>query len=130
MLTDVTVQSVIDTALNSATERQLRISVAIVDSGGHLLGFRRTNAANLATIDLALAKARTAVFFQAPTQYLTQVMQPGGPIYTAQLTSGGLVSIGGGIPITDEAGKVIGAIGISGGTVDQDQSIAAEAIGA
>jgi uncharacterized protein GlcG (DUF336 family) len=124
-LTRARVRAIIDAALSAGTADGLRVSVAITDAGGHLLAFDRAENANLATIDIAIQKARTAVFFQSPTRYLTAAMQPGGPIYTAQLTSGGLSPIPGGIPLTDSEGATVGAVGISGGTTDQDDQIAA-----
>jgi uncharacterized protein GlcG (DUF336 family) len=113
-----------DAALTHGETAGLNISVAITDDGGHLLAFARSEDANLATIDIALQKARTSVFFKAATRHLTAAMQPGGPIYTAQLTSGGLTAIPGGVPVLDTDGQLIGAIGISGGTADQDDIIA------
>lgn len=101
---------------------------AMIDAGGHLLAFERTEAANLATIDIAVQKPRTAVFFQNPTRYLTGALKPGGAIYTAQHTSGGLSPIPGGVPIFDADGVVIGAVSISGGSGEQDHAMATTAV--
>lgn len=127
-LTHERARLMIDDALAAGKAEGIRISVAVTDAGGHLLAFHRAEAANLATIDIAIQKARTAVFFQAPTRYVTAAMQPGGAIYTAQHTSGGLSAIPGGIPVVDEDGAMIGAIGISGGSGEQDDAIAASAV--
>lgn len=127
-LTHEHARRIIDAALAAGRDEGLRISVAISDAGGHLLAFDRAETANLATIDIAIQKSRTAVFFQAPTRYLTAAMQPGGPIYTAQHTAGGLSAIPGGIPILSADGSVIGAIGISGGTGEQDDTLASSAV--
>jgi uncharacterized protein GlcG (DUF336 family) len=116
----------IDAALAQAETADLNISVAVVDAGGHLLSLARSENANLATIDIAVQKARTSVFFKAATRHLTAAMQPGGPIYTAQLTSGGLTAIPGGVPVLGPDGTVMGGVGISGGTADQDDTIATE----
>jgi uncharacterized protein GlcG (DUF336 family) len=123
-------RAMIDAALAASATEGLRLSVAVTDAGGHLLAFDRAETANLATIDIAIQKARTAVFFQAPTRYLTGAMQPGGAIYTAQHTSGGLSPIPGGMPVTDADGVVIGAVGVSGGTGEQDDAIATSAASA
>jgi uncharacterized protein GlcG (DUF336 family) len=120
-------RNILDAAMTAGTAEGLRLSAAVTDAGGHLLAFDRTENANLATIDIAVQKARTAVYFQLPTRHLTAAMQPGGPLYTAQHTSGGLSAIPGGVPITDEDGTLIGAIGISGGSGAQDDSIAVTA---
>jgi uncharacterized protein GlcG (DUF336 family) len=121
-------RTIIDEALAAGAAEGLRISVAVTDAGGHLLAFDRNEGANLATIYIAMQKARTSAFFQAPTRFLTAAMQPGGPLYTGANSSGGLSAIPGGVPITDNNGTMIGAIGISGGTGEQDNSIATSAV--
>jgi uncharacterized protein GlcG (DUF336 family) len=127
-LTRDTARNIIHAALTADAAQGLRLSIAVADAGGHLLVFDRAEDANLATIDIAIKKARTAVYFRAATRHLTAPMQPGGSVYTAELTSGGLVAIPGGVPITDSDGRVIGAIGISGGSSEQDDTIAMAAL--
>jgi uncharacterized protein GlcG (DUF336 family) len=117
----------VTTATAEAAALGLKVSVAILDAGGNLLEFSRHEDANLATIDIAIQKARTSVFFKAPTRFLTAAMQPGGAIYGAAATSGGLIGIAGGLPITDN-GTLIGAIGVSGGTAEQDDQVAVRAL--
>lgn len=75
-------------------------------------------------IDVSLKKARTAALFRNDSADIDSRAQPGGPIYTLEATNGGLISFGGGVMIKDQNGKVIGAVGISGASVDQDQAIA------
>jgi uncharacterized protein GlcG (DUF336 family) len=128
-LTRAHARSLIEAAFSADAAEGLRLSIAVTDAGGHLLAFDRSENANLATIDIAIKKARTAVYFRAATRYLTAPMQPGGSVYTAELTGGGLVAIPGGVPITDADGQVIGAIGISGGSSEQDDTIATAALG-
>ncbi|MFJ9519942.1 heme-binding protein [Kitasatospora sp. NPDC101801] len=100
------------------------MNIAVVDAGGHLLHFCRMDDAWLGSIDLALKKAKTSVLFRMPTSVLGAVSQPGGPAYGIEWSNGGLVSFGGGLPITDAAGRVLGAVGVSGGTGDQDVQVA------
>jgi uncharacterized protein GlcG (DUF336 family) len=123
-------RTIIDAALAAGTAEGLRLRIAVTDAGGHLLAFDRDQDANLATIDIAVQKARTSVFFRAPTALLNGAMRPGGPLDTAENTAGGLSAIPGRVPIEDEDGRTIGAIGISGGSGEQDDTIATAAVSA
>lgn len=100
------------------------MNIAIVDSGGHLMHFTRMDDAWLGSIDLALKKARTSVLFRMPTAALGEIARPDGPVYGIERSNGGLISFGGGLPIVDAEGRTLGAVGVSGGTVDQDNSVA------
>lgn len=100
------------------------MNIAIVDAGGHLLHFSRKDNALLGCIDLAQRKAKTSILFHLPTATLGEISRPDGPIYGIEWSNGGLISFGGGLPITDSEGEVIGAVGVSGGTADQDVEVA------
>ncbi|WP_407563809.1 GlcG/HbpS family heme-binding protein [Streptomyces sp. 184] len=100
------------------------MNIAIVDAGGHLLHFTRMDDAWLGSVDLALKKARTSVLFPMPSAALGEISQPGGPVYGIEHSNGGLISFGGGLPLTDAAGHAVGAVGVSGGTADQDTHVA------
>lgn len=102
----------------------VQMNIAFVDAGGHLLHFSRMDEAWLGSIDVALKKAKTSVLFRMPSAVIGQISQPGGPCYGIEATNDGLVSFGGGLPITDENGRVIGAVGVSGGDVHQDTLVA------
>jgi uncharacterized protein GlcG (DUF336 family) len=78
----------------------------------------------LASLDVAIKKARTSVMVQAPTAALGELVQPGAPLYGAENSNGGLITFAGGLPIMGSAGTVIGAIGVSGSTVEDDQAVA------
>ena len=97
------------------------VSVAVVDDGGQLLLFQRMDGAKLVAIDIAIRKARTAVFFQGETKALEEEVSKNGR--TALLPIEGFMPLEGGIPLTVE-GKVIGAIGVSGVTGEQDAQCA------
>jgi uncharacterized protein GlcG (DUF336 family) len=86
----------------------------VTGAGGHLLSLDRAENANLATTDIAIRKARTSTFCKAPTAYLTQAMQPGGPLYTAENTSAGLFAIPAASRLPTATATMIGATGISG----------------
>jgi uncharacterized protein GlcG (DUF336 family) len=107
-----------------AAEMGVDMNIAIMDASGHLVHFSRMDGAWLGFIDIALKKAKTAVLFRMPTAVIGEISQPGGPVYGIELSNDGLVSFGGGLPITDDSGRTIGAVGVSGGTVDQDTLVA------
>lgn len=100
------------------------MTIAILDAGGHLLHLIRMDDAALGSIDLAQRKARTSIMFHMPSARLGELSRPDGPVYGIEWSSGGLISFGGGLPIADAEGRVLGAVGVSGGTADQDVEIA------
>jgi uncharacterized protein GlcG (DUF336 family) len=99
------------------------MNIAVVDDGGHLVAFVRMDKAIKASIDISIRKARTSILMNVPTSALTPLVQPGAELYGLEQTAGGMVIFGGGIPLTN-GDVVIGAIGVSAGTVDQDVSVA------
>jgi len=98
-------------------------NIAVVDAGGHLLAFVRQDGALIGSIDLAIDKAKTARIFDKKTSDLAALSQPGQPLYGIQESNAGKVVIfGGGIPVTFN-GDIIGAVGASAGTVEQDIAV-------
>jgi uncharacterized protein GlcG (DUF336 family) len=106
------------------------MNIAIVDEGGHLVRFSRMDGAWLGSIDIALKKAKTAVLFRLPTAVIGEISQPGGPVYGIEHSNAGLVTFGGGLPITDREGNVIAGVGVSGGSVEQDVQVAEAVVNA
>lgn len=105
-------------------------NIAVVDAGGHLLGFVRQDGAMTGCIDLAINKAFTARIFNNPTHVLGELAQPAAELYGIQHSNAGKVVIfGGGVPVRQN-GTVIGAVGASAGTVAQDIAVAEAAIAA
>lgn len=105
-------------------------NIAIVDAGGNLVAFARQDGALIGSIDLAIGKALTARLFDKPTSLLAELAQPGAPLYGIQETNSGRVVIfGGGIPVMSH-GTVVGAVGASAGTVEQDIAVAEAAVAA
>lgn len=99
-------------------------NIAVVDAGGHLLSFMRMNDAPLASIAHAIDKAYTAVAYGKPTQALAQDSKPEGPLWgLAHTLQGRTIVFAGGVPIR-KGKQVVGALGISGGTADQDADVA------
>ncbi len=127
-MADITLQeaqNVTDAALKKAQEAGTLMDIAVVDVGGNLKSFVRMDGAWLGSIDIAVRKARTARFFDMNSGDIGALSQPGGPLYNIEVSNGGLITFPGGIPLTDEAGTVIGAVGVSGSTVENDHAVAA-----
>lgn len=82
------------------------------------------------SIDISIKKARTARFFDMPTGEIGKLSQPGEPLYAIEVSNGGLISFPGGIPLKDSSGAIIGAVGVSGSTVDNDHTVAEAAAAA
>ena len=99
-------------------------SIAVVDGGGHLLHFVRADGGVAGCVELAINKAHTAVMFGQPTDALGVLAQPAAPLFGIQhALAGRAVVFGGGIPIRVD-GRLVGAIGASAGTVEQDVAVA------
>ncbi|UDL07025.1 GlcG/HbpS family heme-binding protein [Marinobacter sp. CA1] len=128
-ITDTHVQAVINRACERAAEQGFAISVAVTDTSGLLKGFVRMENAVPGTIDVATKKARTAALFRADSNALGAEAHPGGSIYTIENTNGGLISFGGGLVLHEENEKIVGAVGVAGATVEDDQTIALYAAG-
>ena len=117
-------ERVLEGALGKARETGTLMNIAVVDAGGNLKAFRRMDGAWLGSIDIATRKARTARYFDMPTGDLGALSQPGGPLYNIEVSNGGLITFPGGIPLRNGASEVIGAVGVSGSTVDNDHAVA------
>ena len=112
-------------AVEKAKQINTKMDIAIVDAGGNLKAFARMDGAWLGSIDISQKKARTARYFDMPTGEIGKLSQPGGPLYNIEHSNGGLITFPGGIPIKNADGTVIGAIGVSGSTVENDHTVAA-----
>ncbi|MBF9253582.1 heme-binding protein [Pontibacter sp. 172403-2] len=123
-------EAAIHAAKQKATALNLKMNIAVVDAGANLVAFARMDGAWLGSVDIAIRKARTARFFDMPTGDLGQLSQPGGPLYNIEHSNGGLITFPGGIPVKDNNGEVIGAIGVSGSTVENDHQVAQAGIDA
>ena len=117
-------QAAIMAAEAKAEELGTLMDIAVVDAGANLKAFLRMDGAWLGSIDIAIKKASTARFFDMPTGDIGQLSQPGGALYNIEHSNGGLITFPGGVPITDSDGAVIGAIGVSGSTVENDHAVA------
>ncbi|MGM4915125.1 GlcG/HbpS family heme-binding protein [Rhizobium sp. 768_B6_N1_8] len=105
-------------------------NIAVVDAGGHLVAFVRQDEALIGSIELAINKAVTARLFDKTTAYLATLAQPGQPLYGIHQTNrGNVIIFGGGIPVVRD-NRIIGAVGASAGSVEQDIAVAEAAIAA
>lgn len=120
---------VIHAGQEKARDLGLHAVLAVLDAGANLVAFERMDGAWLASNDLALSKSRTSVMFEAPSEALNSPLQLGEPVPHFDHTNGGLLLMGGGVPIVDDEGHLIGGLGVSGGTPEQDTEIARAAIG-
>ncbi len=121
---------VIDAAAAKATEIGQPMDVAVVDAGGNLKAHIRMDGANIGSITISINKAYTAIAFQCETRDLQAATRPEGPIYGLNDAHGGrLVVFPGGIPLVRD-GKIVGAIGVSTGTIEQDQEVAEAGVAA
>jgi uncharacterized protein GlcG (DUF336 family) len=122
--------SVLEAARAKATQIRVPMNIAVVDEGGNLVAFARMDNAWLGSIDIAQNKAYTARAFDMPTKDLAPLAQPGGPLYGIEASNHGrLIVFAGGIPLVSGS-RVVGAIGVSGGAVEQDQEVAEAGVAA
>lgn len=124
MLTARQTDAIIAAARTTATALEITVNVAVLDAGAHLKAFIRMDGAVLGSIDVAMRKARTAVMFECSSEAVWDYCRPGAPAPTLELSNGGLAPFAGGIPLREPGGALIGAVGVSGGTVSQDLEIA------
>ena len=117
-------EAAIKAAKEKAKQLNVLSNIAIVDAGANLVAFSRMDGAWLGSIDLAIGKARTARLFDMESGEIGKMSQPGGPIWQVEHSNGGrLITFGGGIPLRNSKDEIIGAIGSSGSTVENDQAV-------
>jgi glc operon protein GlcG len=113
-------QSLIQSAAAEAVKKGWSLNIAVVDSGANLVAFLRMDGAQLASIAIAQHKARAAAKFRRPTKAFEDAVQKSD--YKYVLTLDDVIASRGGIPLIED-GKIIGAIGCSGGTSSQDEAV-------
>ena len=117
-------EKMIAAAKAKAIEKDVKMNICIVDAGANILAFVRMNGAWLGSADISLKKAKTARFFDMNSGVIGSLSQPGGSLYNIEHSNGGLISFPGGIPVKNAEGEVIGAIGVSGSSVENDHTVA------
>lgn len=107
-----------------ATEIKVPMVIAVVDAGGNLVAQQRMDEALLVSVDISRNKAYTAVAVKVATHDLAAAAQPGASLYGIHTTDQGrIVIFGGGMPLR-RGGRIIGGIGVSGGSVEEDMTCA------
>jgi len=113
----------------TAKQENAAVTMSVVNKAGHHLFHYQMEGALLVSIDMAKKKAFTAIATQLPTHHLSELVQPNAPWYQLEtLTNGEIVTFGGGLPIYNDAGDIIGGLGVSGATIEQDIAIAEVAL--
>ena len=113
----------------AAKKEQVSITMSIVNKEGYQVFMHHMPKALLVSVDVARKKAYTVVAMQASTEELSLLTQPGAPLYQLEtMTDGQIMTLGGGEPIINGNGEIIGALGISGATLEQDVAIAKQAL--
>ena len=117
-------RAAVDAGRKRSDELGVKMNIAIVDAGTNLKAFARMDGAWLGSIDIAIKKACTARLFDMNTGEIGKLSQPGGSLYNIEHSNDGLITFPGGVPIKNSAGEIIGAIGVSGNTVENDHAVA------
>ena len=125
-----TAEVIVDAARRRAEEIGVPMNIAVVDEGNNLTAFARMDGAWLGSIDIAQNKAYTSRAFDMSTKELAPLCQPDQPLFGIHASNQGrLIVFAGGIPLRAN-GTVIGAIGVSGGSVEQDHDVAEAGVAA
>jgi uncharacterized protein GlcG (DUF336 family) len=120
-----TATELIEAAEARAEEIDNPMVIAVANSEGNLIAQHRMDDAWLASVSISRNKAYTAAALDMPTHELAEPSEPGNSLYGLQTTDEGrIVIFGGGYPLVDAGGDVLGAIGVSGGAVEQDMDVA------
>ena len=117
-------EKMISVAKEKSVAIDTKMNIAVVDAGANLVAFARMDGAWLGSLDIAIKKAKTARFFDMNTGVIGELSQPGGALYNIEHSNNGLITFPGGVPVKDTAGNVIGAIGVSGSSVENDHTVA------
>jgi uncharacterized protein GlcG (DUF336 family) len=120
----VEAQQIVESAVKKSVELGVKMCIAVLDSGGNIKAFVRMDDAWVGSSDIAIKKAKTACYFAMPSGEIGQLSVPGSPLYGIEHSNDGLITFPGGVPIVDKAGNLIGAVGVSGDTVENDHLVA------
>ncbi len=132
-MADITLRqatAVVRAAQKKAEEMGVKMNIAVVDAGANLKAFVRLDGAWLGSVDISIKKAKTARFFDMPTGEIGKLSQPGGSLFNIEHSNNGLITFPGGIPLKNRRGEIIGAIGVSGSTVENDHAVAEAGVAA
>jgi len=114
-------KEVIAAAEEEAASIDVPMCIAVMDDGANLVGFHRMDGALLGSVDIAQNKAYSSVSLKLDTEAIHEASQPGNSLYGIGNTNDGrIVTFGGGVPLEADDGTVVGGVGVSGGSVDED----------
>ncbi|NVO29754.1 GlcG/HbpS family heme-binding protein [Hymenobacter lapidiphilus] len=116
-------QQIIEAARQKSQEMGVKMNIAVVDAGANLVAFARMDGAWLGSLDISIKKAKTARFFDMPTGDIGGLSQPGGSLFGIEHSNSGLITFPGGIPLK-QGDEIVGAIGVSGDSVENDHIVA------
>ncbi|WP_299108682.1 heme-binding protein [uncultured Tenacibaculum sp.] len=117
-------EKIIIAAKEKSVAIDTKMNIAVVDAGANLVAFARMDGAWLGSLDISIKKAKTARYFDMNTGVIGELSQPGGSLYNIEHSNNGLITFPGGVPVKDAEGNVIGAVGVSGSTVENDHTVA------
>lgn len=117
-------EKVISVAKEKSKAIDTKMNIAVVDAGANLVAFSRMDGAWLGSLDISIKKAKTARYFDMNSGAIGELSQPGGSLYNIEHSNNGLITFPGGVPIKNAQGEIIGAIGVSGSTVENDHTVA------
>lgn len=117
-------QAMLHSAVAEAEKRGIKVCISIVDAAAWPVAFLRMDGTPLGCIDVVHKKARTAALFHIDSADFAKIAHPDGSAYSLENTNGGLTSFGGGIVLRNAEGMVIGGIGVSGASSEDDIDIA------
>lgn len=117
-------EKIIVAAKAKSIEIDTKMNIAVVDAGANLVAFARMDGAWLGSLDISIKKAKTSRFFDMNTGVIGELSQPGGALYNIEHSNNGLITFPGGVPVKDANGNVIGAVGVSGSSVENDHTVA------
>jgi corrinoid adenosyltransferase len=124
------IMTMLEAGLEKSRELGAAECIAIVDEGGNLRGFIKEKGGKIANIGLAINKAWTAIALKRPTDQVMDVVQPGAFAYGINISEPRILPVGGGLPITEDGINLLGGIGGSAGSVEQDIDICLAALDA
>lgn len=130
MITLEEAQAILSAAEDRAGQMGQPMNIAVMDAGRNLVAFHRMDGAWVASTDIAIDKAFTSAGRGLTTRRIGEMAQPGQPLFGINTTNGGrIVIFAGGIPLM-RGDELVGAIGVSGGTVDEDHEVAEAGVAA
>jgi len=121
-------ENMIAAAKKKAVEIETKMNIAVVDEGANLIAFARMDGAWLGSKDIAIKKAETARYFDMNSGEIGKLSQPGGALFNIEHSNNGLISFPGGVIVEDSNGEIIGALGVSGSTVENDHEVASAGV--